>query len=146
MTTKPYVLNGYRALRVEEMEAAEKAINWLKKRHLRIEEIAFLTIRNVDQENMIVSVKREGKLATLWLHTGYQGSPFEHYMQLFPSMKSNRFIFVRWAFTGRKQGLCQHIQVEKVREIVAQNRKSLLTIQSTCTIIKVAKVNLHITN
>ena len=145
--SKPFILDGYRALRVNEREVAEKAILWLKKKHLTIEEITFLSLRNVDRDKKHINIKREGKIAVIWRHIDYSGSPFDLYLtEVFPCLKSNRFIFVRWAWNGRKPELCQHIQAQKVEEIVATPSRSILTLAVKFDTLKVAKVNLHIRN
>jgi len=143
----PFILDKYRALRVEEREAAEKAILWLKKKHLRIEEIVFLSERNIDREKKLINVRREGKIATIYRQISYAESQFELYLtEVFPCLKSNRFIFVRWAFTGRSPELCQHIETEAVEKIIKQKPNSLLTLAQKFGNIRIAKVNLHIRN
>ena len=145
--SRMYILDRYRPLRVEEREVAEKAILWLKKKHLRIEEIAFLSERNVDRASKHINIKREGKIATVWRHIAYENSPFDLYLtEVFPCLKSNRFIFVRWVFSGRRPELCQHIPIEDVAKIVQERPESLLTLAQSFGKLKVAKVNLHIRN
>lgn len=145
--SRMYILDRYRPLRVEEREVAERAILWLKKKHLRIEEIAFLSERNVDRVSKCINIKREGKIATVWRHISYEGSPFDLYITgVFPFLKSSRFIFVRWAFSGRRPELCQHIPVEDVAKIVQESPQNLLTLARYFDKLRVAKVNLHIRN
>jgi len=145
--SRMYILDRYRPLRVEEREVAEKAILWLKKKHLTLEEIAFLSERNVDRASKHINIKREGKIAAVWHHIAYEGSPFDLYLtEVFPCLKSNRFIFVRWAFSGRRPELCSHIPVEEVAEIVQESPESLLTLAQYFGKLRIAKVNLHIRN
>ena len=145
--SRMYVLDRYRPLRVEEREVAEKAILWLRKKHLTIEEIAFLSERNVDRVSKHINIKREGKIATVWHHIAYENSPFDLYLtEVFPCLKSNRFIFVRWAWNGRRTQICQHIPLERVEQITREKAKSVLTFRLKFDTLKVAKVNLHIRN
>lgn len=144
---RQFILDRYRVLRVEEREVAEKAILWLVKKKLTIEEIAFLSERNLDREGKCINIKREGKIVTVWHHISYGGTPFDLYLtEVFPCLKSNRFIFVRWAWTGRYPELCQHIPVERVARTIEESRRRLLTLALKFDTIKVAKVNLHIRN
>ena len=145
--SKPFILDRYRSLSVNEREVTEQAILWLKKKYLTIEEITFLTVRSVDRNKKHINIKREGKIAVIWRHIDYTGTPFDLYLtEVFPCLKSNRFIFVRWAWTGRRPELCQHILAEKVEEIVATSSKSILTLATKFDTLRVAKVNLHIRN
>ena len=142
-----YILQGYRALTVGERESTEKAILWLKKKHLTIREIAFLSLRNIDLENKTITIKREGKRIVVWRKVNYANSPFDLYLtEVFPCLKSNRFIFVGWAWNGRRTQLCQHIPLERVEQITREKAKSVLTFRLKFDTLKVAKVNLHITN
>lgn len=145
--SKQWILDRYRVLRVEEREAMEKAIIWCKRKRIKEREIAFLALNNIDRSKKMINLKREGKHIVIWKHISYEGSPLDLYLtEVFPCLKSNRFLFVRSAFTGRDPELCTHIELEKVKEIIEEQAQSLLTLALKFDTIRIAKVNLHIRN
>lgn len=144
--SKQYLLDGYRFLSVEEKELREKAIHWLLKKRVRAEEIKFLNLKQIDQVNKLINIKREGKIAIVNKQIAYRDTPFDFYMGCFPGMKSNRFIFVRWAWAGRKAMLCSPILTEELEEIIEEKAKPVLTLSLKFGNIRVAKMNWHITN
>ena len=142
-----YLPPNYRPLTIEERQLEAEAIRWLKSKHLRTNEIRNLSIRNVDQAEMIVTIKREGKLANLHINIGYSDSPLETWMEAFPGVKSNRFIFPAIAYAKRSPQLCVQLCEADVEEILDEKpAKSVLTYKSLCAILRISKVNLHITN
>ncbi len=145
--SKQFILTGYRPLRVEEKELMERAIIWLRKRRLEIDEITFLTIASINRNEKTVDVRREGKICVIWHHINYEGSPFDLYLtEVFPYLNSRKFIFVRWAYIGRQPNFCTHILFEDVQKICLNRERHLLTLALKFDTLEVAKVNLHIRN
>ncbi len=142
-----YLPDRYRRLTIEEEEKMAQAIRWLAKKHLKPEEIRNLGVRSVDFGQKVVRILRIGKRINVQLNIGYSDSPLEEWLVRWPELKSSRFIFPAIAFTGRRPELCRQISLSDTEAIIrTRTDEKLLTFKSVCAILKISKVNLHITN
>ena len=142
-----YLPDRYRRLTIEEEELMGEAIRWLAKKHLKTEEIRNLSVRQVDIERKQVHLLRTGKRINVQLNIGYSDSPLEWWLKRWPALKSSRFIFPVIAFTGRRPELCRQISLTDTEAIIrTRTDERILTFKSLCAILKISKVNLHITN
>lgn len=142
-----YLPDRYRRLTIEEEELMGEAIRWLAKKHLKTEEIRNLSVRQVDMERKQVHLLRTGKRINVQLNIGYSDTPLEWWLKRWPALKSSRFIFPVIAFTGRRPELCRQISLTDTEAIIrTRTDERILTIKSLCAILKISKVNLHITN
>lgn len=139
-----YLPERYRCLTIKERELRDSAMRWLAKHHLRHEEIRHLAVRNIDFEQKVIHLLRVGKHINLKINLGYQESPMEEWLGMWPATKSNRFIFPAICFTGRKPDLCRQVSADELVEILQKKPRKALTLTSVSAIMKTAKVNLHI--
>lgn len=140
-----WVLLGYRELNKQEQGKVELAIDWLRKKHIRPKTIALITLDQLDREGKIISFEKGSKFVTFSRNISYAGTPFDLYLtEVFPVIKSKKFVFTRWAWTGRRDQLGSHIPVAKVEEIIENRDKRLLTKTPVFATMRIAKVSLHI--
>lgn len=139
-----YLPDRYRYLTIKERELRDSAMRWLAKQHLHHEEIRHLAVRSVDFEQKTIHLLRVGKHINLEINLGFQESPLDEWLSVWPSTKSNRFIFPAICFTGRKPELCRQVDVDELVEILQKKPRKALTLSSVSAIMRTAKVNLHI--
>ena len=141
-----WILDGYRELTENEQLKMEQAIIWLSKRGIGPEKIAFASVQNLDREGKTIHFLIETRFFAIERNIGYSGTPLDLYLtEVFPCLKSNRFLFPKWAWAGRRPELCGHIAIEQIQQILADYREGrLLTKRLSFDRMKVSKVNLHI--
>ena len=133
-----HVLHGFRNLTETEIECAERAIEWLIRKHTQARTIALLTLRQIDRESKTVTLKRESKHIIYYRSVNYEGTALEEWLKILPNLKIKLWVFPNAGHRGRTEVGGFHVHVEAV-ENFAQNRKQkALTLHRRFAIIEVS--------
>lgn len=135
---KNHIHYGYRALTEEEKECATRAIEWLGSRHTQARTIATLTVRQLDRESKVVTLKRESKHVIFYRHLKYEGTALDEWLELLPELKIRLWVFPNCGHRGRTETGGFHVHTEVVENYLQNKRKKTLTWQKRFANIEVS--------